>query len=298
MDSEENSRVSEETSPEESPTPLSQIRTYQGDVASAISDQKESLVSIKQSEVAKKRATSSPDEKPHTEREKAVLLVLGAIILIALGSFGGWFTYQEYLKRSAPPENPIPRSRLITVTQDERFAVATTTSRAELIKFLRESAENVPVGEIKHTILEMDSSPLTVENFMRTMESRASGALVRSWKPIFMFGSTRAENVSSFMIIELMSFESAYAGMLDWEKYLASDIGPAFPSALGLQSIKDPTVFRDVITRNKDARALLDSDGREVLLYSFLDNKILIITDNFETLHALVARLQREPLTR
>jgi len=35
-----------------------------------------------------------------------------------------------------------------------------------------------------------------------------------------------------------------------------------------------------------------------VFLYSFLDNKVLIITDNVGTLQTLIDRLTRESLTR
>jgi len=133
---------------------------------------------------------------------------------------------------------------------------------------------------------------------LRILETDAPGSLVRNLKPVFMFGSLGGENISSFMIIQLASFENAFAGMLDWESTLASDVGPIFPSAERLKNVTSLTAFQDITDKNKDARVLYDPDGQEVLLYSFLNNDILIITDSIETLHTIISRLTAESLVR
>lgn len=281
--------------PSEEQNPLSQIRTYQGDVASAINRQQESLVSIQQTEAARRRASGAPTE--HTGRQRTALLALGGVVLILLASFGGWYTYQEYLRRSAPPEPVIPESRLITATSENTISTATSTTRSELIKSLRDSAEGVTGGEIKHLVLETNGRITNIETFLRILESDAPSSLIRSLSPIFMFGVLGGEVPSSFLIIQVDSFENAYARMLSWESDLARDIGPIFPSADRLVNVTSPE-FRDITNRNKDARVLFDSEDKEVLLYSFLNNDILIITDNLNTLHTVISRLTAESLVR
>lgn len=282
---------------------LSQIRTYQGDIASALNNQKESIVSIQQTEVAKRRATGNqgaPEE--HTGRQRAILLTVGAIVLVVLAIFGGWYTYREYVVRSSPPTTIIPESRFISSAQEESLGIATTTNRSEFIKSLRDASVDVPKDEVKNVVLRKgtDTNPdlLSVENFLRILESNAPSSLVRSFNPIFMFGSLGGESVSNFIIIKLASFENAYAGMLEWEGNIASDIGPIFPSAERLKNVISLTDFQDVTDKNKDARVLYDPEGKEVLLYSFLNNDILIITDNINTLHTIISRLTAESLVR
>jgi len=282
--------------------PLSQIRTYQGDVASALGNQKESLVSIQHAEVARRRSSGTPEPAEPSSGHRALLLVIGSIVLLVLAIFGGWFTYRTYIQRSTPPATVIPESRLISSAQEESFAVATTTTRAELIKTLRDASMEVPADAVKNIVLRNGISPdtdlLKIESFLRILETDAPGSLVRSFKPVFMFGSLGGATSSSFIIIKLNSFENAFAGMLDWESAMASDIGPIFPSAERLKNVTSLTNFEDVTDKNKDARVLYDPDGQEVLLYSFLNNDILIITDNIATLHIIISRLTAESLVR
>ena len=75
------------------------------------------------------------------------------------------------------------------------------------------------------------------------------------------------------------------------------DIGPLFSTALLLRDIPSESVFIDITDRNKDIRALTYEE-QPILLYSFFDSKMLIITDNIETLRTVIDRLTREKLSR
>ncbi len=117
---------------------------------------------------------------------------------------------------------------------------------------------------------------------------------MRSFEPYFMLGTL---GESRFIIFRLASFENAFSGMLNWEKNLPADLGTLFSTAPLLSNITTESVFKDVIYRNKDVRLLSVPTGPNststtpVLMYSFFDNKKLIITDNIETLQILIDRL-------
>ena len=113
-----------------------------------------------------------------------------------------------------------------------------------------------------------------------------------------MFGSIGENPRSHFAIFKLKSFENAFAGMLEWESNIQRDIGPIFPTWEYARNLDPNTPFRDVATRNKDARVLATAEGEVALLYSFFDNNILIVTDNLGTLRTLIDRLTREKLLR
>lgn len=282
---------------------LSQIRTYQGDVASAISDQQESITSIQQREVAKQRGNNTGEKVEHGGREKVILLVLGSIVLVILGMFGGWYTYQEFIAQRAPSVSPIPESRLFSTTQEAVINVASTTLRADLIRLVRVETDTViQKGESKHIVLEesfaLETNLVTTQTFLKILETKASGPLVRSFDKTFMLGALGGETPSNFIIIKLSSFESAYAGMLSWEENLPRDLGPLFQTSEEIRNIPSPSSFSDTISRNKDIRSLLNAEGKTLLLYSFLDNKTLIITDSLDTLHVIISRLTAESLTR
>ncbi len=284
--------------PEESP--LKQIRTFQGDVTESLQKQRESLVSIQQAEHLRGSLAGSPidtSSENFKSRKELFLLLLGSVLLFALGTVGIWYAYNEFVRKTATPISSVPANRFIS-TNTEINLDFTAASREILINTLAGATGNTTRGELNHIVFRKgaeDKNPLlTTSEFLQTLESRAPGSLVRAFDPLFMFGNFGA---SAFLVIKLASFENAFAGMLAWEKDLDQDIGPLFATAELLRNISSETSFTDVTDRNKDIR-MLTLEGQIVLLYSFFDNNMLIITDDLETLRVLIDRLTREKLSR
>lgn len=284
------------------PSPLKQIRTFQGDVAEALGRQQESLVSIQQAELNRRRAEGRAFQEVSTAEEhggqKKFLLFLGTLILFVLGAGGTWYTYYEYKAQTAVPDVKTPESRFFSIDAEKKVDV-TNTSRLDLIRIVSEAAGDSASGETRHFLLTTRDAngivtPLPTSDLFKILETRAPGSLVRAFGEPFMLG---AFGTSTYLILELASFENAFAGMLNWEESMAADIAPIFSTRELLRDIAPAPVFIDITDRNKDARLLMAGE-RTVLLYSFFDNKKLIITDNTETLRVLVERLTREKLSR
>jgi hypothetical protein len=297
--------LSKETPPQTPPipspeaSPLKQIRTFQGDVANALGNQNESIFSIQQAERLKmSRGDTVPGAaEPEGRGSEMLYFALGGAVLIVLGAFGAWFGYREFEQRTAPPTIAVPESRFIAVQSEDKLNFA-STSREALIAFINEKSQGVSANELRHFALRKgsnDATPLaTAAEFLARLETNAPGNLVRSFEPIFMLGTL---GNSRFIIFRLSSFENAFPGMLTWEATMPRDIGALFANAESLKSIGPESVFKDVISRNKDVR-VLEVGGAPALLYSFFDNQMLIITDSLETLSTLVDRLTQELLSR
>jgi hypothetical protein len=301
-----------EETPKDSPeTPeLKQIRTFQGDVAEAIKHQGESLYSIQHAEVKKHEKVDAEEEKrapkvknPETEkRKKAVLLSLGTLVLVALGGATAYMGYSEFATKSAPSVVTSLPNRFVRATL-EAEVVATGLTRETLVQklFELEQAE-IKDGGIAHIIFEDElatSTLLSTEKFLKILESQAPPSLVRAFNPLFMFGLMENENVpSTFILVNLDSFENAFAGMLAWEKDMAKDLGDILTTRERVRNLTQDASFEDITIRNKDARIIRDTEDKTVLLYSFFENKLLIITDNEETFRTLVTRLTNEKLVR
>lgn len=296
---------------------LKQIRTYQGDVAEALTNQNESLVSIQQTEAARRRATGTPppedNEEGERKRKDFLFLFVGSIFFILVGVAGAWYGYREYLVRTAPPVLSVPENRFISVTS-ESVLLASFLNREGLAVAFADLISDSKPDELRHIVLKKDaleSSPLlSTEEFLNLLQSEAPGSLVRSFDKLFMTGVV---GKSPFVIIKLASFENAFAGMLLWEESMPSDLTPLFPNAGPMKAIDPQSVFKDVIVRNKDVRVLeaivttqvvtgsattTSTTTAPVLLYSFFDNGMLIITDRIEALQTLIDRLARERLSR
>ena len=272
-------------------TPLKQIRTFQGDVAEALQREQRSLVSIQQAERLKKGSTSSATDtaSENTKRKREIFfLFLGSLTLFVLGTVGAWYAYNEFVRRTVTPIMTAPANRFVSANTEINLTL-TATSREALINTLADAVRGAPSGELIHI-----NFSLSTIKFLEMLGTRAPGSLVRAFDPLFMFG---AFGESTSLIIKLVSFENAFAGMLAWEKNLNQDIGPLFSTAELSRNVAPESTFTDVTDKNKDVRMLALGD-QPVLLYSFFDNNMLIITDHIETLRILMDRLTREKLSR
>lgn len=280
--------------PQDNNSELKQIRTFQGDVAEALQKQRESLVSIQRMESAKRGGAPAHNER----RSPQVVFFLGGILLLSVAGLGGWISYNEFVRKTAPPPVVIPAGRFVPVADSVELPIK-GLSRANIITRINGRSVETISNEITHLVLDT-----TTEEFLSFLETRAPGSLVRSLEPEFMLGNLGR---SRFIIFKPTSFENTFAGMLKWETDLAEDLGPIFTTAPHIQNIGQEAVFRDVVYKNKDARVLYaptatsstsTSSTIPALLYSFLGNQMLIITEDLETLETLVERLIREGTTR
>lgn len=276
-----------------SSAPLKQIRTFQGDVAEALGREKQSLVSIQRAEQLKRGfgTDSSIDSEIGKSRRDSFLLLLGGFFLILLGLTGAWFGYQQYLIKTAPPVIAQPPSRFIR-TESVREINTTNLSRESLISNIKESSFDVPAGELRHLIISQTSA-----QFLEILGSRAPSSLVRAFEPPFMLGSIgltgQLNGSSRFIIFKLSSFANAFPGMLAWEPEIVDDLGPVLSDESLVKALPPTSVFKDMVVKNKDMRVL-----ESVLVYSFFDNEMLIVTDKIETVQVLIDRLIREKLSR
>lgn len=277
-------------------TSLKQIRTFQGDVADVLQREHRSLVSIQRAEQLKNPQNNTATESSQKKMESFYLLV-GSLLLFALGAIGAWYGYYEFIRRTATPIATAPVNRFVAVDSEININLI-DISRQSLISAITDALSKETPGQTKQVIFiktdtqEPDYS-FPVSELLKKLEVRAPGNLVRAFDPPFMLGALEK---SVFLIIQTNSFENAFAGMLAWEKNLNQDLGPIFATAELSRSLPAEPSFTDLVDKNKDVRTLV-SDSQLVLLYSFFDNK-LIITDSIETLRVLIDRLTREKLSR
>lgn len=264
-------------------------------MAEALSKQKESLYSIRAKEEERARGVMGmkvPSAPEPSHPHYFIYLPL-ALILIIASVAGLWYSYNEFLRKTAPPILSAPENRLISAESSTNLDFSLLDKEA-FFSEMRILALNAEPQTLKHIILrdgaEETATTTNVTTFFAKLNTQIPGSLVRSFKPEFMLALWGAKRV---LIIELNSFENSYAGMLNWEESMPNDLKQVFSSEEKIVS----GAFKDLISKNKDVRALM-FENEPVLLYSFFNNKYLIITEDLETLHLALDRLTRESLSR
>ncbi|MBX4206412.1 hypothetical protein KW784_01345, partial [Candidatus Parcubacteria bacterium] len=200
--------------------PLKQIRTFQGDVAEALSRQNESLYSIQAKEHMRGGGAASGEAAPRS----ALPLFAGSLLLIAVTAFGGYLAYGEFERKTAVPAPLAPESLFLSAESSREVDVS-GLAREDLAQAVTDAASGTKEGELRHIVVNATTSP-----FLAALETEAPGSLVRALEPVFMLGTIglgdQSLGSSRFLIFKLASFPNAVGGMLAWEESLASDLGP------------------------------------------------------------------------
>jgi hypothetical protein len=75
--------------------------------------------------------------------------------------------------------------------------------------------------------------------------------------------------------------------MIKWEGNIVNDLKAIFPAPLETKFLMG---FEDKEIQNHDTRVLNDRDGNSVLIYSFINQKYLVIAQNEEPIKEIFRR--------
>lgn len=126
--------------------------------------------------------------------------------------------------------------------------------------------------------------PLTVEELFSSLSVNLDGKTLRALDNDFMLGSITTTKNEPFIVLRSYNFDVLFSGMLAWERTLYTDLTPLFGTlpTTGL-------IFTDAVQDNKSIRILHDSEGNEILLYSFINQNTVVITTSSDVLAALIS---------
>lgn len=331
----------------ETPKARPAIRTLQSDIAGSVRDNNMSLARMA---IARQEKTSAINYVADTNKsiwQRINPWAIGAVIFIVAGVavVAGAFLFVARTNIPLPfiPAAPLAPT-LIAVESRETLNV-TQSTRTDFIRNVdafTESGYLSPV-RIEALIIEetalatsTEAKPITLERFLGLLNTRAPGRFVRSAGPVITFGRV---GDTPFLLTTIESYETAFAGLLEWEPFMADDLvvitkqqttddpsaeadeqqtteaqediatTTTSSSVVGsLSSVDDqtatssvagrllsvtapPPIWKDIIVRNKDVRALIDHEGTILLLYAFPKDGHLVFTHSREALTTIVDTL-------
>lgn len=188
-----------------------------------------------------------------------------------------------------------PASNRETVTTPSFFAVDSQvpislgSGKEEFLASLTQRIQSAPEGLTQFYPTVPDGAgvrPVTSDELLAFMSVNLSGKTIRTLDKGIMIGSISTSKNEPFIVIRSYNFDVLFSGLLAWEPVMYSDLAPLFGTSYsGISS------FTDAVTNNKSIRILTDSDGKEILLYSFISQNTVVITTSGEALSKLISRL-------
>jgi len=273
------------------------IHTYASDMAQALRTEDGSVVKIAIAE-QKKREKEKENTTPTSKKNLAlagagIFFILVALIVIA------YFVFQA----NAPAPTTSDNVKIDSLIYAESKKVIDTTDLGD------DRLAGAIASEIKNNSLAIDvienislqknisinppsATELTTPEFFSRFGTDAPGALVRSLGDKFMIGVDSYNGNELFILFTTNSLSDTRAGMLDWENKMFDNIYQVFGIPLsGPNTDLFVTKWTDATIKNKDARAMRDSNGKIVLYYLFPDDHTLLITTGSGALDAVTKRL-------
>lgn len=276
------------------------LKTFAGDIAESVKKKGASQVSIRLEEDKKK-----PNKISYLEEEpqylKKIFIVITSLILLSgiiwLGS-KSYYAYKgtEYKEKPELDIKTLIKGDIIKTVDISR------KNRVEIVEIIKKTLQNIPQSQEKIVIIApVAKTPVTEleavnsNKLLEILTPNIPQQLLRSFSPIMTLGyRSTEEKFSPFLILKTDSFNSAFSGMLEWEKNIAVDLADIIMS-----DVNETTgVFIDMIVRNKDLRVLKDIKNDVVLAYSFIDAGTLVITSDLETLRSVLDKLLLSGLKR
>ncbi|MEI7777156.1 MAG: hypothetical protein WCI52_00955 [bacterium] len=282
---------------------LPRVRTFKGDIADAVKKDNVSAVKIALAENKRRERNQQIEEIVSPTSKKNLVYIIATIVLL-LGGLGvvSFFYFTNNNQPTNTPEITVKSD--IIFSENKKDLVITGDSAPEIINDIaKEKSYQIPLGTVKKisfvSLIGTTSSPVSTQVLLNTFGSRAPDSLVRAFNPNLFFGLHSYDGNNPFLIINVDSFDQAYAGMLKWEPNIQDDIGGLFGvSGTKIASStpeKKPT-WQDRVINNKDTRALVGDDGNILLFYSFVNNNTLVFTSNQDTFKEVINRLTKPKL--
>lgn len=280
------------------------LQTYERDMAEQIRSHNETVASINLSRQKQKIQSGEMAHATEKVAGKSLTLLISMLLIIA-GTSTIMILYFFFLAR---PPKVIPVKPSIVATNETRVIDISGKEYglilADIKRLLTEpgKAGDLVRIEIKQGVAE-NKKVISAEKFFEIFAPDAPAPLGRAFGEQWILGflGVNDKRNEPFIFVNISSFENAFNGMLAWENNMVKNIGSIFIEENILSTnlqIEVATRFEDMIIRSKDVRAIKDSLGNIVMLYSFLEPKILVITTNEQTFVEVLGRFFSSQLVR
>lgn len=126
----------------------------------------------------------------------------------------------------------------------------------------------------------------TGEEMLTFLQVNLDGKAIRALSNTISIGSITTTKNEPFIILESFNFDELFSGFLKWETHIHSDFAPLFGDA-----VPPKKIFTDAVRNNASTRILYDASGKEMLLYSFINQHTVVITTSGEALSKILEEI-------
>ncbi len=283
---------------------LKTVKTYMSDMAETVRQNEISVIKVALAE-QNKHDREDLYRKVEGTTSKKFFWAIGGIIILAGAIFGSYYLLGQKKVKDAPAQI-VREESIISYDGTKEIYLNQTNSLIKSVIETEKSSQASFGGNIDYVKIYQDnngvSELVTIKTLFDNLRLTAPASLVRSLSDSYMMGiyaksfSDTPNDPNSkpklFIILQSNDYEYSYAGMLEWEKTMASDILPLFRPEIADTYVNQTGIqWKDIIISNKDARVAVDENGKPMIYYLFIDKNKLLVTESTDVIKEVTSRL-------
>ena len=271
---------------------LTSLRTYHGEVADAVRGGGLSMIKVAAQEQSRKKPDQILEQEPKSESNMHMILAIGASFLFVLGIGAVIFAFITKSQPITVVQTPIKQD---IISSDSNLVIdITNLSSREIQKNIEEHIKPSENGSsiIKISLTRQSAgitNGLSSTDLLSVLGANIPDILSRSLdQNNFMLGIWNGNNKAEpFLVLETTSQETAFPGMLEWEKTMAFDLEPI----MGQDAIAPGNTFVDQTVLNHDSRALVNG-AKTVFFYSVINGNIIIVAQSADAMSRILDKIR------
>lgn len=275
---------------------LAPLRTLKTDLAQTVKTENLSATKIALMENDRRLETNafSSQEMVAPRQNSVWILGLVFICLLSLGTIG-FIVYQN--QKTTVTVAPAVVNTLIFVDENQALSldnkgaleIINTISQLQKLSGAKDSLLNIyPTKDISADPKNPKITAVGLAEFISASHLSLAEEISRHFDNRFMIGSHRGTTNNLFWVFSINDWEYSKATILKNEpSFFDSLLGPFLVDTTFSTDLAG-TSATDEIVKNKDARAIKNKLNQTIAIYSFLDPKTLVVTQNEEALGRLI----------
>jgi hypothetical protein len=265
------------------------VETYAGDMTKAIDGNEGSYI---RKVIAEQEQLEDEKQNQFLKNKKNKILISFSILLIicALGSLAFLFFFKENI--FTVPVNP--QFTPIIYLDDTTFKEISGLTKDQIAQSISNevSSTEIKLSGVLGIYLTLDKKIVGLRSFFKLISANIDQNQISFINDNFLIGVTNIGNKNLFMLIKIRSIADVFDTIRSWENKMFNDLHGFF----GVNITSDTKYlltknFEDSIIQNKNARILRDNNGNIVIMYVFIDDTSLIITNNEVSVREVMLRL-------
>ena len=234
---------------------------------------------------------------PKSRKNRLFMFISMLLIILAFALS----IFLLFFSKNSDTISVAPQFTSIIFTDQTSFKEIDKFTKDELVRAVLKQVKStkVKLGGIEGIYLAEDKKVIDFERFVALTKSDSISGKTDFFSPNFLLGVANNETKDFFILLKVRSFPDVFPVMRVWEDRILYDLYGFFEtdisSKTGYLFTKD---WEDGIVGNKNARILRDDDGKIILMYVFINDSSVIITDSETASREVILRLSSSQIKK